>query len=93
MALSQRQKQVVIEALLRSASDAGIEERQHRTQLTALLLRSQDDQQVEVIRAVNELRSKYEDNLAGLDAAIVLQRTQLTDAIAELDAILAALKV
>jgi len=91
MTLSQRQKQVVIEAILRSAADSGIDERQHRTQLATLLLRTKADQQVEAVRAVNELRTKYEDNLTGLDAAIALQRTQLTDAIAELDAILVAL--
>jgi len=91
MALSQRQKQIVIDALLRTATDSGIDERQHRTQLAGLLLRSPADQRTEAVRAVNELRAKYEDNLTGLDAAVALQRTQLTDAIAELDAILIAL--
>jgi len=91
MALTANQKRIIVEAVVRSASEKRIEDAAHRQQLVELLLRPTLEQKAAVVQVITELKGKYEDTLAGYDAQAALQRQQLVDGIADLAAILTEL--
>ena len=88
MDLSQREKQLIIEAVFQAAQAAGVEDRAHRMQLASNLLRSQAEQRLELKAAIVAYRGRLQDTLNGLADSVAQQTTQITNLLEEVDVII-----
>lgn len=91
MALTQRQKDLIRDALNQRDAQSGLSPEVRIANIQELLLRSPADQKAAAIEAATWFKTRCQDIIAGADAQAAQTKTQLGAMVIELDEIIAVL--